>query len=295
MWAQALTHARTVWLFMFSDPKTIIVPSFIFGIANAIVAPKYLIPGLHTVDYPTVIYRAPLVLFWVVLNYLPFAINNQRSPLSITEDSVNKPWRPIPSGRLSASSAKTIMLALYFCAPLFSILGGMRQCVGLIALGSLYNNFSGAENPIARNTINALGYICFISGAMEVAVGSPLPLTSSYMLPRWLATIAGIIITTVHAQDMYDQPGDSLRNRRTIPLVIGDGSARWTIAVWVPIWGLWCPHLWNSAVITRAIGVVLAGIISFRTLTYRNVPSDRTTFLIWNVWVSFVYMLPLFG
>jgi hypothetical protein len=37
--------------------------------------------------------------------------------------------------------------------------------------------------------------------------------------------------STLHMQDMYDQAGDSLRDRRTLPLVVGDSSARWMTIV----------------------------------------------------------------
>lgn len=160
--------------------------------------------------------------------------------------------------------------------------------------GDLYNNFGGADvNPLIRNAINALGYICFISGAMEVALDVPLPLSTTSVLAKWFGIISGIIMTTVHTQDMYDQEGDTLRGRSTLPLVLGDGPARWITAVWMVVWGVLCPNFWHTTLLTRAIGIGLALLVGLRTLAYRSVPSDKVTFLIWNIWVSFVYALPL--
>jgi 1,4-dihydroxy-2-naphthoate octaprenyltransferase len=115
------------------------------------------------------------------------------------------------------------------------------------------------------------------------------------LLPRWLAVIAGIVITTVHAQDLYDQEGDAARGRRTLPLVLGDAPARWVIAVCMLVWGVVCPGFWNATLTARAVSLGLAGWMALRVLVFRDVSSDRKSFVIWNIWMSFVYILPLCG
>lgn len=133
------------------------------------------------------------------------------------------------------------MLTFYVTAQVYSLLygGGYRQSLGLVLLGTWYNNFGGSDqHPVVRNLISALGYLCFTSGALEAALGgTPLPFRTAPRLTRWLLVIAGIILSTVHAQDMYDQEGDAKRGRRTVPLVIGDAPARWTIAIPMLVWG----------------------------------------------------------
>ncbi|OTB03481.1 hypothetical protein M426DRAFT_263029 [Hypoxylon sp. CI-4A] len=292
-------HAKTLWLFTFSDLKTIVIPSTIFGTINALAASLYGIPSAGTDP----IWRLPLVLLWVWANLLPFAINNQRTPLSVTEDSANKPWRPIPQGRISPGQAKVLMLCLYAATPFISMLlaGGLRQSVALVFLGTWYNNFGGAdEHPIIRNAINALGYLCFASGAMEVSLASSIPIDfsgsgSGSILLQWLGIIAGIIITTVHTQDMYDQEGDALRGRRTLPIVVGDAWARWITALSMAIWGICCPAFWGAAPGSMAfiMSFGLAITVAIRTLMYRDVPNDKLTFLVWNIWVSTVFFLPI--
>ncbi|KAH8785237.1 UbiA prenyltransferase family [Diaporthe sp. PMI_573] len=293
----AAYHAQTLWLFTFSDLKTIAIPSTVAGISNAVAAPLY---GIATAHHPLhVIWRAPLVFLWVWMNLLPFDINNQRTPPAISEDSINKPWRPIPQRRLSPVQAKAAMLCLYVVAQLVSLKveGGLRQGIVLVLLGTWYNNFGGADShPIIRNMINALGYLCFISGAMEVALGGPIPLSASGPQSRllwWFGVLGGMILTTVHAQDMSDQEGDALRGRRTIPLVIGDGPARWTIATSMMVWGLLCPAMWRGSALSWVLTVGLSILVGARTLARRSVSSDKRTFVIWNIWVSTLYILPL--
>lgn len=286
----------TLWLFTFSDLKTIVIPSTIFGITNSLAASRHHILPIESVHHTYLLCRSPLVLLWVWINLVPFTIGNQMTASSVAEDTINKPWRPLPSRRLSSSHARIMVLLFYVVAQMFNIYTrcGIRQGLGLFLLGVWYNNLGGADHhPLVRNAINALGYVCFTSGAMEAALGIPLPLSTSPRLIEWLGVIAGIIMTTVHVHDMCDQEGDALRDRRTLPLVIGDMPARWVIAFWMLVWGICCPMFWGTIFAAQVSSLVLAISVGLRTLLYRDVSSDKVTCLIWNIWMSFVYFLPL--
>ena len=214
-------------------------PTSAFGVFNALQASTFNI----TSSRPCIgiLSRLALVIFWTWVNLLPFAIDNQREAAAIKEDGVNKPWRPLPSGRVEPAQAKTIMLALYPIAFLVSTrVGGTRQCLALVALGYWYNDCKGGDKScIVRNMINACGFVCYTSGAMEVALGSQLPLSLDIL--KWFLITGLVVFSTVQSQDMYDQAGDSLRGRRTVPLVLGDGPSRWTIAIPMVIWCWFVP------------------------------------------------------
>ncbi|KAJ5787636.1 hypothetical protein N7457_002626 [Penicillium paradoxum] len=301
-----LYHVYTMWLFVFSDLKTIVVPSTIFGIANTWSASKYdlHVPGAlmfpHNVsDMAELIGRALILLSWLIMNFLPFAINNQRGERAVAEDRLNKPWRPFPCGRISHQSGTRLMVALYVLAPIYSLVftGGLRHALALIWLGVWYNNWGGADkNPFVRNTINALGYTCFTSGAMEVASGgSSLPLSPFGLLGQWHLVLIGVILSTVHLQDMSDQAGDAGRGRCTAPLVWSDNTARWTIFVPMVFWGLCCPILWDVPWGWFIASTALAWLVAARTLFVRDVGGDKRTFQLWNCWIVVIYMLPLFS
>ena len=287
--------AYAIWLFTFSDLKTIVGPSSAFGLLNAMAVSSFkMVPlkNIHGFDYRLLL-RAPRVVFWVWSNLLPFAIDNQRQPKAIQEDLMNKPWRPMSSAMMTARMAKLLMVMFYALAVTNSVFnGGSRQCLSLIVLGVWYNHLGGSDaTPIIRNMINALGYVCYISGAMEVALQESLPLTP--VLARWLLTLGCVIFTTVHSQDMYDQAGDRLRHRRTVPLTIGDGPARWTLALPISFWGWFCPYFWRLPLPTYLVSMTLGTVIAFRTLARRSVEDDKLTFRLWNVWISILYTLPL--
>ena len=247
-------------------------------------------------EFAVILGRLPRIAFWCWINLLPFAIDNQRQSAAIKEDGENKPWRPIPSGRMSKTQAKWLMWSLYPAAIVASMmLGGLKQCLALICLGWWYNDLGGADHScITRNFINACGFLCYASGATEVA--SRTGLLGSPFKPiawLWFAIIGAVVFTSVQSQDMYDQAGDGLRGRKTVPLVMGDNHARWSIGIAVSIWSIVCPTLWQLGPGTYAVSMTTAAIITFRTLTKRSVSDDKSTFRIWNLWMVILYVMPL--
>ncbi|CAF9905508.1 MAG: hypothetical protein ALECFALPRED_001000 [Alectoria fallacina] len=285
-----LYHMHTLFLFTASDLKTIVIPSTMFGI----LAPVAQLTQEPIASTSAIVQRTPLVFLWTWLNLLPFNISNQRQPSAIEEDLLNKPWRPLPSGRLTPKQAKVLMLGSYSTAIAFSLyFKGAKSCLALILLGWWYNDQNGAENCWIRNFMNAAGYLSFVSGAVEVAVGSQAHLSEQARM--WFFLIGGIIFSTVQIQDIPDQKGDGARGRKTLPLVIGDMPARWTIAVLVPIWSLLAPTFWQLGPSGYILPVMLSGLIAGRILYTRAVEADKTSFKIWNIWVMAIYALPLFS
>lgn len=286
-------HAYSIWLFTLSDLKTIMGPSVLFGIANALVADTFGVGAPKPVNTWSILRRTPIVIFWVWINLLPFTIDNQRRPEAISEDAANKPWRTLPSGRLTPSQARRLVIIFYPLAFLSSIfLGGIRHCTALLFLGVCYNDLGGADaSSIIRNLINSCGYICFTSGAMEIALAFPISSTQG-ILP-WLVVIGAVVLTTVQTQDLYDQEGDRRRGRKTMPLEIGDSVTRWVTAVFILFWSYVCPFFWSLPIFAYAPTVFLGGIITWRVLMRRSVSNDKLTFKVWNVWMVAFYLLPL--
>ena len=92
---------------------------------------------------------------------------------------------------------------------------------------------------------------------------------------------------------MYDQEGDALRGRKTVPLVVGDAKARWLIAVPMLVCCWLCPWLWASSP-SRYVAPVAPGLlVVVRSLTRRSQSEDKNTFRIWNLWLVLLYMLPI--
>ncbi len=287
-----ISYLHSIWLFTFSDLKTIVGPKTVFGILNATSAPVFEISSAPPKGSTS--QKILMTAFWTWVNLLPFAIDNQRQPAAIEEDRLNKPWRPMPSKRLTPEQAKRIMFLFYPIAFLVSAyIGGLRQCIALILLGYWYNDCGGADDSyITRNFINACGFICYSSGAMEVALESPLPLSETELV-QWFLIIGGVIFTTIQIQDISDQAGDRLRGRKTMPLVLGDERCRRITVFLIGFWCLVCPWYWASHLGVHAAFAALGARLVSRIMWKRSEREDKHTFREWNLWVVFLYSLPL--
>jgi len=244
---------------------------------------------LHTMS------RVPLVLLWVWINLLPFAIDNQRQPLAILEDGINKPWRPLPSKRCTPAEARAFMLIGYPLALCLSYYtGNMKQCVSLMILGYWYNDLGGADNGfLMRNFINGCGYICFAWGALNTASNYNDTPRLTIQAHRWLLILGAVVMSTVPTQDLYDQAGDKLRGRQTMPLILGDSITRWILAGILAFWSVWCPWYWSLSYVWHLPTMFIGGTIIYRMLTKRSVSEDKMTFRVWNLWVVLLYTFPL--
>ncbi|KAI2634466.1 hypothetical protein GGS21DRAFT_490523 [Xylaria nigripes] len=290
------TQIRFTWLFTADDLKTIIAPCFIFGAAHYFAIESFSIHVDYQPSLTLLLQASPYMLLWIWTNLAVLCIANQKEESAIAEDKINKPWRPLPSREISVGHAKNLMLLNVISAHLMSYLMGcgLRQSFGLLLLNIWYNHFGGSDHhPLIRNLLNGLGYLCFMTGALEVAVGTPLPLFTPGRFLVWLGILGAIITTTIHLQDLYDQEGDSIKGRQTMPLVIGDVPARLLAMSWMLFWAFLCPFYWTTSFAIRALFLSPGLLVAFRTMYYRTVAADKTTFKHWLLWLSCVFCLPL--
>lgn len=285
-------HLYTIWLFTSSDIKSVIIPETALGLASALSG--NLLTTNPTPNLLTVLARTPQIVLWNWLNLLLFDVDNQFQPNSILEDSVNKPWRAIPSHRLAAAQARHLLLVIIpvvFLATLH--LGGTREAVTLMIMTWMYNDLGGADiDVVIRNLLNGLGYMCYGSGSMVVAAGfghHRLNETAN----SWLMINGAIIFTTLQMQDMPDVKGDAARNRKTIPLVYGDAVARYSIVVPVLAWSVICPAFWGMGPHGYIAPVFVGAWLAFRLLVFRSVAADGETWKVWCLWMMTIYLLPL--
>ena len=96
----------------------------------------------------------------------------------------------------------------------------------------------------------------------------------------------------MHIQDLYDQVGDAAVNRQTVPFVVGDHLARWSIAVPVLLWSYVCPIYLATGVVGHGVLGALGVIIASRLALCQSVDDDKRTFVIYNFWLMAIYLLP---
>lgn len=272
-----------------NDLKSIVAPETAFGIFSALSV------NLTTNSSPqlwTVLSRLPHVILWNWLNVLLFDIANQRLPNSIVEDRVNKPWRPIPMGRLNEVEARRLLLAvlpIVFFATLW--LGGVIETVALMVLTWMYNDLGAADEVyIVRNIVNGLGFMAYSAGSTVVAAGDHTLTPKGYI---WLCIVGLIIFSTLSMQDLPDVEGDAVRGRMTAPLVHGDAVARYTIALPIFFWSVYCPYFFEANLLGYSSSIAVGGYLSFRILYNRGVAGDKVSWKLWCVWTMVLYALPV--
>ncbi|RDA86161.1 hypothetical protein CP532_3026 [Ophiocordyceps camponoti-leonardi (nom. inval.)] len=155
------------------------------------------------------------VILWVTCCMYSFNLFTQG--LSLEEDLINKPDRPIPSGKISAEEAlvrsATIWLALV------ATVVTHPQIIGETVTWFLLTLFLGATKPgghwFGKNTIGmSFGAWAFFSAARKLMAPARAESTwQAIILSIW----AGL---TAHIQDFRDQRGDRKVGRRTLPLNI---------------------------------------------------------------------------
>ncbi|KAL9629634.1 MAG: hypothetical protein Q9164_006796 [Protoblastenia rupestris] len=245
------------------------------------------------------IQRFPQAFLWLWLNTLAFAITNQMAAHSVTEDSINKPWRAIPSGRITSTQARNLLLGLVPVVYVINTyLGAGNTTLMAFILNWMYNDLGGSDiHYIVRNLINALAMVVASTGTTQVAIHTGDFRTSHVITSRgyqWLAIKAAIIFTTLQVQDLRDQEGDRARLRSTVPIVLGDELARWSIAVPILLWSLLAPYFWAMRADGYVLPVFLGLIMCGRVLFLRTVSADQVTWRLWGLWTLSIFFLPLY-
>ncbi|KAK4182972.1 UbiA prenyltransferase family [Podospora australis] len=284
-------HLHSLWLFTKNDFKTAVLPQAVFAIGLAL----SIAAGDDAASHHTeLLSRAPLMLAWSWLHLLVFNVGNQRRPASLVEDSINKPWRPIASGRLSPDEALPLLRVLVLLAVIVSIgLDNYPACASCMIYNWLYNDLDGdSTGPVERNFWNAIGLGCLGWGSAGVLLGQ----AAAGSRWDWMLLMGAVIFTTVHAQDMEDMEGDLARGRKTPPLVYGEKKTRLSIAIFAILWSVVCPAFWRVAPWpVSCVPLALGCGMAFLTTTRWDRASDVIVWKMWCVWMAVLYILPAFG
>ena len=289
---RACQHAYSLWLFTSGDLKTIVIPKTTFGTITLLSGP--VLTTSARLDPHLLVKSLPLIVLWIWINLLPLDMSNQCGKDAAMEDAINKPWRPIPAGRLTIDETKWLMVVAYVVAVISSFwLGGLSECLALVFEGWIYNRLGAADKScLSRNILNAVGYVTFATGSARVACVQYGTTFNDASLP-WLMLLGAVIASTIHFQDLYDQSGDKARGRRTIPLLMGDRWTRISITLSVAAWSLVCPAFWGLDVKGFIAPCFLCSVVILRLWLYRDVSSDKISFKIWNLWIIALYVLPM--
>lgn len=282
---------KTLYLFTASDFPTFAIPTILFGLFSALSGPVLTTsPSPNLVDTTS---RIPTALALIWTNLLIFNISNQRTPSAVAEDRVNKPHRPIPSGRIDMTAARRVNLCLVPCVlGLAWAAGAWHETLLLLAMQWMYNDLRGCdESLLLRNALIAVGYALYAAMALGIMLAPGAAITTPGRV--WLGAVGVVMLCTQHICDIKDARGDRLRGRRSAPIVLGDALCRWSVAVPVLVCSLACPAFFCLGSVARVLTLAAGGLVAGRTLWCRDLKSDTLTWKLWALRTVGLFALPL--
>ena len=278
-----------LWLFTESNFPTFVVPNTAFGILGA--SSGLCLTTQESPSSTKLLQRLPLVILFNWSNVLIFDFANQRLPESVEEDLANKPWRPLPAGRVTSEQTRRLMLiGIPIVLALNFTFGVWEETSLIFILTWLYDDLKGGDE-IIRDFIIAVAFELYNMGSLKLAISAQTEITTQGY--TWILIISGVILTTMQLQDLKDQAGDRGRGRRTIPLLLGEGISRWSIAIFVLIWSGCCAFFWELRPWAYALPAMLGGFVAFRAVWRRTSEEDSRTWKLWCLWMIVLYVLPI--
>ena len=278
-----------IWAFTESNFATFVIPNTAFGVLGAVAGSRLADGQLSSLL--RIVHRLPVVVAFNWYNVLVFDLANQRSTESVEEDLVNKPWRPIPSGKVTQDQTRRAMLATIPAAlALNYLLGVWREGVFIQILTWLYNDLRGGDELI-RDAIIAVAYGLFNHGSLQIAIGGEASVSAGGQI--WIIIISGVILTTMQVQDLKDQEGDRTRGRKSIPLFLGDQTSRVLIAIFVLVWSCVCTFFWGLRPLAYTMTVSWGLVVMLSVLLRRRPDEDSQTWKLWCIWTVSLYSLPI--
>ncbi|KAH9896524.1 UbiA prenyltransferase family [Cubamyces lactineus] len=268
-------HTTTAALFTVADIKTILVPITVFACATApLHSPVHLLSGV----------------VWTWFHQLMCNVSNQAR--SSEEDAVNKPWRPIPTSRITTSQALMLRWLLVGMCIAYSAVYGVDVALASFSLfitTFVYDELGFAGHYIGKNFCNIGGYVSLEVGATKL-VGAVRDFDQTSIMACILS--GALIFTTIQAQDFADVEGDKLLGRVTIPIWAPELSRVGTLLL-MCAWSLFLPWYWEIGAPATLAFLALGTFVGLRYYLLRHTDADKRSYVLYNVWLVFAHIMPL--
>jgi geranylgeranylglycerol-phosphate geranylgeranyltransferase len=158
-------------------------------------------------------------------------------------DAINKPQRPIPSGRISLRGALIYSISLFAVGIIIAF--AINLLLGIIALSSsllmiYYARDLKTKCLIGNLSISFLTGLCFVFGGIAV---EQIAVSIYLGFYAFLMTVAREIV-----KDMEDREGDKEEGATTLPIVYGNRTSSLLAALFMIIASVTSPILYFMGV-----------------------------------------------
>jgi 4-hydroxybenzoate polyprenyltransferase len=221
--------ARVRVLVDFARPFTLIAPALGFASAAATAI------GANPRETWSWGLLLPPVLGAIMAAVLNIASNGLNQIFDLDIDRINKPKRPLPSGRLSLAEAWAVTM-ISFAAALalawYVAPGGRHECFWMVLAAAVITTlYSVPPFRTKRLGIWANVTIAIPRGVLLKVAGWSAVKTAAGFEPWYLGAIFGLfLLGATTTKDFADMKGDKLGGCRTLPLQFGVTRAAWMIS-----------------------------------------------------------------
>ena len=221
--------SRARLLLEFSRPFTLVAPAlgFASGAATAIGA------------FPREVWRPSLIVYPLIGSIMATVLNAASNALNqiydLEIDRVNKPKRPLPSGRLPMTAAWAFTIASYLVALALAWLvapDGRHECFWIVVIATAITVlYSVPPFRTKRLGIWANVTIAIPRGVLLKVSGWSAVKTIAGVEPWYIGLIFGLFLLGASTtKDFADMEGDARGGCRTLPIIYGVRRAAWMIS-----------------------------------------------------------------
>jgi len=246
----------------FARPFTLIAPALGFASAAATAIGAY---PRETWSWELLV---PPLIGAVMAAVLNIASNGLNQIYDFAIDRINKPKRPLPSGRLSMSQAWGITVVSFAIAFVLAWLvapGGRHECFWMVVAAAVITTlYSAPPFRTKRLGIWANVTIAVPRGVLLKVAGWSSVKTAAGFEPWFLGAIFGLfLLGATTTKDFADMDGDRLGGCRTLPIRFGVTKAAWMISpsfvlpfLMIPA-GAWAGVLTGDFWLLQALGAFM--------------------------------------
>jgi 4-hydroxybenzoate polyprenyltransferase len=224
-----MSRARAAAFLELSRPFTLVAPAlgFASGAASAAGA------------LPREIFSRDLLVFPLIGLTMAAVLNAASNALNqiydLEIDRVNKPRRPLPSGRMSLAEAWLFTAVTYTVALILAwqvAPGGRRECFWIVVMATLITVlYSVPPFRTKRLGIWANVTIAIPRGVLLKVAGWSAVKTVAGVEPWFIGGIFGLFLLGASTtKDFADMEGDARGGCRTLPIIHGVRRAAWMIS-----------------------------------------------------------------
>jgi 4-hydroxybenzoate polyprenyltransferase len=246
----------------FARPFTLIAPALGFASAAATAI------GAYPHETWSLGLLVPPVIGSIMAAVLNIASNGLNQIYDFEIDRINKPRRPLPSGRLSMGGAWAVTMtsfAIAFVLAWFVAPGGRHECFWMVVAAAVITTlYSVPPFRTKRLGIWANVTIAVPRGVLLKVAGWSSVKTAMGVEPWFLGAIFGLfLLGATTTKDFADMDGDRRGGCRTLPIQFGVTKAAWMISpsfvlpfLMIPV-GAWTGILTGSFWLLQALGAFM--------------------------------------